>query len=371
MNTFDWLISPLDSVIARDGRPFGATSGNRIRSLGWPLPSTTAGTVRTLLGSLDGGEFGEKEIKALKNISIAGPLGSVDGRLLLPAARDLVFSRDWGAFRLRPRRRSGTDLPAGMLPAVMDEPGEEDFKADEVAAWWPAATMTAWLCDHPVDFSVPAAWRLLKDTRTHVAIQSDTGTAEDELLFQTTGLTFDRLSIALRVSDPGDLHHRVNDSPLIHPLGGERRLSEWTKREVDGWLMPDQVHTSLLGSRRIRMVLATPAIFKHGWRPGWLDEDLTGVIPSSEIPVRLVSAICSRWEPVSGWSYDKRDDRKRQKYVRRMVPSGSVYFFERTDSEPFPGTLPWLGPVSDDPQDCNDGFGLALWGTWEFSKEDM
>ena len=38
-----------DPIIARDGRPFGAGQGNRMRSLSWPLPSVVAGSLRTAL----------------------------------------------------------------------------------------------------------------------------------------------------------------------------------------------------------------------------------------------------------------------------------------------------------------------------------
>jgi CRISPR-associated protein Cmr3 len=42
------LITPLDPVIARDGRPFNA--GTRMKGLDWPYPSVLAGSLRTLLG---------------------------------------------------------------------------------------------------------------------------------------------------------------------------------------------------------------------------------------------------------------------------------------------------------------------------------
>ena len=48
-----------------------------------------------------------------------------------------------------------------------------------------------------------------------------------------------------------------------------------------------------------------------------------------------------------------------------MVPAGSVYFFETVEGDGrILATKGWLRPVSDAPQDRNDGFGLAVWGTW-------
>ena len=48
-----WLsLTPRDPVVARDGRPF--SSGLRMKSLDWLYPSVLAGSLRTLLGGLEG-----------------------------------------------------------------------------------------------------------------------------------------------------------------------------------------------------------------------------------------------------------------------------------------------------------------------------
>ena len=39
-------ITGLDPIVARDGRPFGDGTGNRMRGLPWPLPSAVAGSAR-------------------------------------------------------------------------------------------------------------------------------------------------------------------------------------------------------------------------------------------------------------------------------------------------------------------------------------
>jgi CRISPR-associated protein Cmr3 len=54
-----------------------------------------------------------------------------------------------------------------------------------------------------------------------------------------------------------------------------------------------------------------------------------------------------------------------------MAPAGSVYFFETLDGDPV-DLIPnaWLRPVSDDPKDKRDGYGLALWGIWSPKEEN-
>src|SRR5580692_4296387 len=86
-------LTPRDPLIARDGRPFGAGQGNRMRGLVWPLPSVVAGSFRTALvkanPSLD---FTENIPKRLMNLEVAGVLPVADQggthRLYLPAPDD-------------------------------------------------------------------------------------------------------------------------------------------------------------------------------------------------------------------------------------------------------------------------------------------
>ncbi|MGH9830881.1 MAG: type III-B CRISPR module-associated Cmr3 family protein, partial [Blastocatellia bacterium] len=123
--------------------------------------------------------------------------------------------------------------------------------------------------------------------------------------------------------------------------------------------------------KRIRMVLATPAIFRDGWKPGWLNDELVGTPPGATVSLRLVGVSIQRWRAVSGWSLTElpaalgRPQRQPRgpKPVKRVVPSGGVYFFENDEKASELAGL-WLESVSDDEQDRRDGFGLAVWGIW-------
>lgn len=92
--------------------------------------------------------------------------------------------------------------------------------------------------------------------------------------------------------------------------------------------------------------------------------------------LRLISASIDRWKPISGWSLEcrKNGPRPGPKPIRRLVPSGAVYFFEvlAGDGSALAERL-WLRSVSDkesDGQDWRDGFGLALWGVWNFFDDE-
>jgi CRISPR-associated protein Cmr3 len=113
------------------------------------------------------------------------------------------------------------------------------------------------------------------------------------------------------------------------------------------------------------MVLATPTVFRDGWKPGWLDDALVGSPPGADARLRLMGVSIARWRAVSGWSLAELPGRPRgPKPVKRMVPAGGVYFFEIVDGKVSGLADRWLEPVSDDEQDRRDGFGLAAWGIW-------
>lgn len=403
-----------DPIIARDGRPFGAGQGNRMRSLSWPLPSVVAGSFRTALVKASAGlDFTRNTSLDLLRVDVAGVFPAVGQELYLPAPTDCVWNSDLGkihAAKPFPADTGGCDFPNDGLQPVLysDDPKTPDFKPKPVPAWWPVSEMANWLVCDPVTFNsndsnhsndskfLNAA---LQETRDHVRLDPNTGTAAAGQIFATSGLNvthlprhgvnandkkgpldkrYAEITLSARITIAERAFEHVEKLAAWHPLGGERRLVHWQRNEAtDLWKCPETVKSALQDAARIRMVLATPAIFEHGWRPGWLDGTTLIGKPLGDGPtLRLVGVCIARWRAVSGWAYapHAKDegrrpvvpaDRPGPKAIRRMVPAGGVYFFEKVDGDPrILATNGWLKPVSDAPHDCRDGFGLAVWGTW-------
>lgn len=102
-------------------------------------------------------------------------------------------------------------------------------------------------------------------------------------------------------------------------------------------------------------MLTTPAVFRGGWKPGWLSNELVGTPPGGTVVLRLVGLSIQRWRAVSGWSLANLPGRPRgPKPVRRLVPEGGVYFFETVDGKASDLAGHWLESVSDDEQDRRD-----------------
>jgi CRISPR-associated protein Cmr3 len=201
-----------------------------------------------------------------------------------------------------------------------------------------------------------------QDYRAHVSIRPDVQTAEDGALFATTGLEFtdeglERLAVAISVE------HQDHLAPVpgTAPLGGERRLVRWHHSTQEFPACPPELIEKIIQAKACRVLLLTPASFSKGWLPEWL---LTGDLTEhTGVIVRLSGAALGRWQVVSGWDLERSE----AKPTRRLVPAGSVFFLKLAGTEQAIGdwvTRVWMQCVSDTANDRNDGFGLAVVGTW-------
>lgn len=389
-------LTPHDPLVARDGRPFGAGQGNRMRGLPWPLPSVVAGSFRTALVKANGLDFSGDTPRRLLQIAVAGVFPVHDGELYFPAPGDAVAEPvDAGkgiktVHRVTPQPADGgCDFPGEqpLLPVMLTEAqAAADFKPAAMPGWWPQGQLAAWLTGQPVSFDRTFLGSPHQELRDHVCLDAERGAAAEGLLFATAGLNlaymprfgadpagpfrerFAEVTLSARVAIPASEPALGGDRlDTWHPLGGERRLVHWRQGGGEGlWSCTGAVSEALNSATRVRMVLTTPAVFTHGWKPGWLNDQLEGSPPESGVNLRLVGVSNGRWKAVSGWSLQPLPETGRPgpKPIRRTVPAGSVYFFDVVGGEPGKLAESWLQPVSDDEQERRDGFGLAAWGTW-------
>lgn len=386
-----------DPIVARDGRPFGAGQGNRMRSLDWPLPSVLAGSLRTVLGKAANRNFSAEAAQDLLQVEVAGPLPRANGQLFLPAPEDCVLHPSGQVLRAVPQSedRGGCDWPAnGLMPvSVPMAEASEDFKPAEAPAWWPSDRYAAWLAREDIAFDEHFLRAAEKEERTHVKIDPAAGAAEESQLFTTAALALSHLPryrvssgtdyllaansrrqqqafvpimLSARVRARGWCGEAATKLNTLHPLGGERRLVHWkTTADSDAWKCPLKLREKLAETKRVRMILVTPAIFRNGWKPGWLNEELIGAPQGWVLKLKLVGVSIQRWRAVSGWSLAELHGQPRgPKPIRRAVPAGGVYFFKVVEGKASDLVDRWLEPVSDDAQDRRDGFGLAAWGVW-------
>ncbi len=373
-------ICPHDPVIARDGRPFGSGQSRRMRCMDWLYPSVVTGSLRTMLGKQASGTFDNATITALKAVQVKGPFLLHENTLYSPAPKDIVIDQNNNFFVKRPaplEDEEGCDLPANLMPVMLQEPPDEDFKPQPGPAFWSIDNLTNWLCDPDgKSFSLPESFSpahgfletIEHETRTHIKISPLIGAVDPDegQLFITDGLAIPKgCSLVINTKCDGNFKDILDKLHSMHPLGGERRLSQWQTFNHHNLFACPQKLVDVLNKnpKHIRMILATPAIFKNGWLPGWLSPNLEGFVPETSLKVRLKGACIERWKPISGWGLEA--GKVGPKPIRRLVPAGSVYFLEVIEGKSSELCGRWLESVCDLKQNQSDGFGLALWGIWQ------
>lgn len=404
-----WIIEPHDPLIFRDGRPFGPTPGARAFSLPFPFPSTLAGAVRNRAG-LDGeGRFqyaNDKDaLQQLKRLKVRGPflIERTDEQQntyswLLPAPHDALLFDDGEDHDSEQKKRYDlkqivplvlpekalTDLEA--LPSTCTLAGlpvAEKGKATDGPTYWHWEFFKRWLINPEQligshDEKEIGHQGLERELRVHIAMKPERGAAQDEALFDTSGMEFTRHEKRLSDSRKLALVALVDEEQERWPLqvglgsfGSERRLVTWREEQQvassfkqELLNVPEDIVKNIVKTKQCRLVLLTPAYFQQGFAPDWSGLARHGVTPE----VRAM--VVKRPLVVSGWDMEKREP----KPSTRLAPAGSVYYLslQGSDEDAMRAWVRdlWLQCISDEQpeQFCNDGFGIAVIGTWSDDK---
>ena len=268
----------------------------------------------------------------------------------------------------------GCNIHSGLDPVKITK----DIKPFKGPAFWSQKMLIKWLTeDFSEKFVIPESFELEKgflnaipkETRVHVKIDPQTYSSEEHMLFSSESLSLPKdirfcVWISSKEKKVNDIFSKLS---IVHPLGGEQRLAMFDTLENKNFLQcPEEVTTSIGNKKTLRMIIVTPAIFNNGWLPEWLDKDtLEGTPPgldTSKIILKLSGACIERWKAISGWGLEK--GKVGPKAIRRLVPPGSVYFFNLISGNGQELEKLWLKSVSDMEQDRKDGFGITLWGVW-------
>lgn len=378
--THHYQLNPTAPLVFRSGKPFGSSSQDGSR---FPWPSAIAGALRTAW-MRDQGDVHFTRAQESLELTAAGPFLIGPGNTLyVPKPADALVLRDEdtkdssGALRIhrmQPGKYAegcGSNLPLGLCPIVV--PTDPVGKPQSTASFWPLDQLLAWDNGHHPDAqmlepsSEPAPFRH-RQLSTHIQIDRPSGASKDGQIFQIEGLDFgparhkdengffagfssEKWALGAHFSEP-------LATGLIH-LGGERR-GVWLQSGVESlFAMPVALAQSIGKASGLALTFSTPALFSHGWKPGWLDHALCGEVPGIPgLRLRLMACALERWQGISGWDLAHQ----RPKPARKTVAAGSTYWFEilekPTDAH-WPQAL-WLTSLSDTIQDRRDGWGTVI-----------
>ena len=389
MKMNNYVVHSRESLIFRDGRPFGDAGHVFGGTLLWPMPSTILGMLRNRTGCSRAGDYfsgpdRQANIECIKKITATCLLpqwlahDSQTWEPLFPVPADALVMDDpaEGAYTIHRFDLSETDSGEGIdLPWSnwrVPVSHLRDKPARESPALWFKDRFFSWLENNHINGPIKARelglpWPL-QDIRMHTAVDN-AGTAKEHQLFSTRGIRLEspsrpeqkpgRYGIGIRLDGL-----KSSDNPAgICRLGGERRIAMVDVLNDAGVLPPCP---DWFGDDRfLRLILIAPGSF-GGWAPGWLRPDENDgektpwtTVPGTDIKVRLVSAFMPRWRPVSGWDLENR----KPKATRKLVPAGSVYVVELRDPSCSAALAAhvWGKTIADNQQDP-DGYGCVCVG---------
>jgi len=141
-------------------------------------------------------------------------------------------------------------------------------------------------------------------------------------------------------------------------LGGEGKTASYeTIVEKDYTRIEPPAFTPT--DKHFKICLATPALFKQGWLPSWID-----VGEFNNLKLKLLTAIVGK--PVLVGGFDMKENKPKPMY--KAVPAGSVYYFELLEGSMEEAIRVFhqqaISEIVDASSKCtaNQGFGIAYVG---------
>lgn len=370
------FIEPNDVLMFRDGRPFAGENDHFARGIFPPSPSTIYGALRSHILSNCWSEFNKfkndqdnipEDVK--KEIGTPAELGSLalcqftlaqrngnNIEQLFSMPKDMVKEKgfeDGKPCILTPfnlsNNRTITDLPAGL--SNMWNSTEKPMEA--VSGFLSSKEMGNYLLGAAT--SITEADKLFQtEERTGIQKSRKTRSAETGRLYSVEYFRMSESSgFAVEVENT-KLLPELGTSGILR-LGGDNRSARYAAESWDE-IPIEPIKKKIAETKRFKLMLTTPAIFKKGWLPDWISADtMQGQI--NGINVKLTSACVGKPIGIGGYDFAKNHP----KVMKKAVPAGSVYYFELTEGDVnklFENV--WLKSISD--EKAQEGFGITLIG---------
>lgn len=372
------FIEPNDVLMFRDGRPFAGGDDHFARGIFPPSPATIYGALRSHILSNHWSEFdkfkndqGQIREDVKREIGTPGALGSLtlcqftlarkNGNgveQMFPMPKDVVKEKgveDGKPCILTPINLSSsktiTDLPDGL--SNMWNPTEKPMEA--ASGFLSSKEMGEYLLGKSPSERTPLDKLFVTEERTGIQKSRKTRSVETGRLYSVE---------YFRLSENSGFAVEVENTKLLPEsgilrLGGDNRSARYSS---GAWkeIQVDEIKNKIAETKRFKLALTTPAIFKNGWLPEGIDSNtMQGQINGVE--VKLISACIGKPVGIGGYDFVKNHP----KVMKKAVPAGSVYYFELKEDNG--GSLfekLWLKSISD--ERAQEGFGITLIGGFDY-----
>jgi CRISPR-associated protein Cmr3 len=371
------FLEPNESLLFRTGRPFDAGETDYAETLFPPTPETLQGVMRALLATqwdttktlpevfrpgselvkLVGDRNGYGRFR-ITNISLGHRKyddKEDDIELIYPVPSHLLKDEQ-DFLRLKPAEMTGTNsnMPPGML--YLKPERKTQGKLTPVEGWLTEANLRITLNakEDLANLKVVKKGEIFKyESRVGIGMENATKVTREGMFYSVQMIRMQPgygFVVDVRLTD--ETHpdtfipdQKTQETLNLHKqgwatIGGEQRAASF---RVIGTSTPLLQNTKHEGNGTV-LYLATPASFKNGWRPEQWQTPLLAPI----------AAAIPRYQPIGGWKLRPEDSGGSNKCMRRCVPAGSVYFFDRFVTAP--------SALTD--YDMEIGYGITATGEW-------
>lgn len=353
-------LSALDTLFFRDGKPFDRGEETWADGIFPPPPSTFYGALRSLYFIKNPNYIhlaGEGESKDPTEKLIINDIQlRVDEGLGLPCPADVVNIKDDDEISLLKIRRqdnkivSNTIFQTHSLGSEKDESGfdkaVESLMGSDLLVSVSAEDYLNGEC--PYD-TTPISKKIITEPKVGISRDNHTHVSDEGKLYRVGMARYkdeENNQIQFEVSFQLEgLEMEVGEKGFLK-LGGEGKTMTYE-------VLDDKENSIFKNNNSyFKMVLKTPATFKNGWYPSFIDahNDFKGVW--NRLNIQLIAASVGKPKHIGGFNMKKKEP----KPMTKAIGEGAVYFFKIIDDS-FDFSIEQPFSISDNRK--KEGFGLA------------
>jgi len=358
-------IKPLDAIFLRDSRPFEKGVETWANTIFPPYPSVFAGALRTAYFNENTKELYKAGLESdpTKNIDIGITCISKRKKLYFPLPLDMSVSsiknkRDKEYRKCKLRQIEKNDMISSIDTEYYLKTISNYEMDDSGCIYIEESELKKYLLNKDSDFEsyyldmFDSDMDLIKmEYKIGIARSIKTKTAKESMLYRIGSLKLsDEMSFVINMNNL-----KIKESGLLK-FGGKAVISKYNKIETD--ILKEVKDIKI--EKKFKVYLITPAIFKNGWLPSWINkETYEGEIKTDKgnARVKLLTAAIGKYKSIGGFDMVKR----KPKEMNRAVPAGSVYYFEivKGDMEQI---IEYFNFKKISEERANEGFGFSLVG---------
>lgn len=309
-------IDPLDTFFFRDGKPFSMGEDTWADGVFPPYPSMFYGALRSVFFSnyLDEFKKANEDADPTNRLKIKGIFLLREDTVYFPLPLDCIRKKnsEKGLFSVLLMHELG-DVRSSCPTQNVLKSSERVESVD--GGLIDLESLKEYLKGTENSFSsiLRLADMVSNEPKIGITIDEKTGKAKEGMLYRVDMKRLENLSFIIDF-DGLDLPERG-----MMKLGGEGKAASYRK-----FKSPDlPTESPAVEAKRFKIYLSTPAIFKGGWLPEWIDENsLVGEYEG--LKLRLLTA--SIGKPIGIGGFDMKARKPKPMY--KAVPAGSVYYFD-------------------------------------------